>query len=97
MTEQEFINSLFYEFVGFLKYSPQSFFVLEPFEAIEIISKAKTRFKFEHELMYISVRNAIGSMFSKGYKYQDVFKENEAKKEVTEEEKQQMKEFLENW
>lgn len=64
---------------------------------MEIIKKAKERFRFEHELMYIATRNAIASVFSKGYKYQDVFKESEAKKEVTEEEKQQMKEFLENW
>ncbi|SCI51445.1 Uncharacterised protein [uncultured Clostridium sp.] len=88
---------MFLELVGFLNYSPQAFFMLEPCECFEIMQKARTRFKFEHELMYVAFSNAIGSAFSKNYKYNDVFKSSKSKKEVTKEEKQRMKEYFENW
>lgn len=71
--------------------------MLEPYECEELIVKARERYKFDHELMYIATRNAIGSVFAKGYKYEDVFKSSEQKKEVTKEEKQELKEYFENW
>ena len=66
-------------------YSPQSFFVLEPKECIDIIEASRKRFQFEHELQYIAMLNAIGPMYIKNYRYRDIFKDNKAKKEVTEE------------
>ena len=83
--------------MGSLGYSPQSFFVLEPFECIDIIEASRKRFQFEHELNYIAVLNAVGPIFSKNYKYKDVFKENKAKKEITEEEREDMRKMLEDW
>ena len=77
--------------------SPQSFFVLEPYECIDIIEAARKRFQFEHELQYIAMLNAIGPMYIKNYKYRDIFKDNKAKKEVTQEEKEDMKKMLEDW
>lgn len=83
--------------MGSLGHSPQSFFVLEPFECIDIIEASRKRFQFEHELQYIAMLNAIGPMYIKNYKYRDIFKDNKAKKEVTEEEKEDMKKMLEDW
>ena len=83
--------------MGSLGYSPQSFFVLEPKECIDIIEASRKRFQFEHELQYIAMLNAIGPMYIKNYKYRDIFKDNKAKKEVTEEEKEDMKKMLEDW
>lgn len=71
--------------------------MLEPYECEELIVKARERYKFDHELMYIAVRNAIGTSFGKGYKYESVFDKAENKKEVNEEEKQKLKEYFENW
>ena len=50
----------------------------------------KDRLKFEHELQYIAICNALGKNFSKNYKYFDVFekKKENKKKEVTQEEKE---------
>ena len=76
--------------MGSLGYSPQSFFVLEPKECIDIIEASRKRFQFEHELQYIAMLNAIGPMYIKNYKYRDIFKDNKAKKEVTEEEKEEI-------
>ena len=36
-------------------------------------------------------------MYIKNYKYRDIFKDNKAKKEVTEEEKEDMRKMLEDW
>ena len=83
--------------MGSLGYSPQSFFVLEPKECIDIIEASRKRFQFEHELQYIAMLNAIGPMYIKNYKYRDIFKDNKAKKEVTEEEKDEMRKMLEDW
>lgn len=83
--------------MGSLGHSPQSFFVLEPVECMDIIEAARKRFQFEHELQYIAMLNAIGPMYIKNYKYRDIFKDNKAKKEVTEEEKEDMRKMLEDW
>ena len=83
--------------MGSLGHSPQSFFVLEPVECMDIIKAARKRFQFEHELNYIAVLNAVAPMFSKNYRYKDVFKENKAKKEITEEEREDMRRMLEDW
>ena len=83
--------------MGSLGHSPQSFFVLEPKECIDIIEASRKRFQFEHELNYIAVLNAVGPMYVKNYRYKDVFKENKAKKEITEEEREDMRKMLEDW
>ena len=83
--------------MGTLGYSPQSFFVLEPYECIDIIEASRKRFQCEHEMQDIAMLNAIGPMYIKNYKYRDIFKDNKAKKEVTEEEKEDMKKMLEDW
>ena len=83
--------------MGSLGYSPQSFFVLEPKECIDIIEASRKRFQFEHELQFIAMLNAIGPMYIKNYKYRDIFKDNKAKKEVTQEEKEEMRKMLEDW
>lgn len=64
---------------------------------MDIIAAARKRFQFEHELNYIAVLNAVAPMFSKNYKYKDVFKDNKAKKEITEEEREDMRKMLEDW
>ena len=85
--------------MGTLGYSPQSFFVLEPFECLDIMEASRKRLQYEHELQYTAMLNALGNVFVKNYTYKDVFKSNNrrTKKEVTEEEKAEMKDFLENW
>ena len=48
--------------------------------------------------MYIAISNALGKMFAKNYKYYDVIEKKEAKKkEVTQEEKEELKKYVENW
>ena len=85
--------------MGTLGYSPQSFFVLEPVECLDIMNASRKRLQYEHELQYTAMLNALGNVFIKNYTYKDVFKSNNerTKKEVTEEEKADMKNFLENW
>ena len=83
--------------MGTLGYSPQSFFILEPYECIDIIEASRKRFQFEHELQYIDMLNAIGPMYIKNYKYRNIFKDNKAKKEITEEEREDMRKMLEDW
>ena len=83
--------------MGFLNYSPQAFFILEPFEVLDLIEKAKQRIKFDHELQYIATVNAIGATFNKKHKYHDVFKDEVQKKQVTDEEREEMKKFLQDW
>ena len=75
-----------------------SFFVCEVKEILKLLEKMKNRIQFEHELMYIAICNALGKNFSKNYKYYDVFEKKEAKKkEVTQEEKEELKNYFENW
>nr|DAS93868.1 MAG TPA: hypothetical protein [Caudoviricetes sp.] len=75
-----------------------SFFMLEVVEVAKILEKMRDRLKFEHELQYIAICNALGKNFSKNYKYFDVFEKKEAKKkEVSEEEREELKNYFENW
>ena len=75
-----------------------SFFVCEVKEILKLLEKMKNRIQFEHELMYIAICNALGKNFSKNYKYYDLFEKKEAKKkEVTQEEKEELKNYFENW
>ena len=75
-----------------------SFFMLEVVEVVKILEKMRDRLKFEHELEYIAICNALGKNFSKNYKYVDVFEKKEVrKKEVTQEERQELKTYFENW
>ena len=86
--------------MGFLHYSPQDFFVLEPVECLEVLEKAKERIRLDHELQYIATINAIGVAFSdkkNKYEYFDVFNAKKKKTQVTEREKEDMKEYFKNW
>ena len=75
-----------------------SFFVCEAVEVKRLLEKMRDRMKFEHELQYVALCNAIGKNFSKNYKYFDVFeKEDAKKKEVTRQEKDKMRSYLDNW
>ena len=75
-----------------------SFFICEVKEILKLLEKMKNRIQFEHELMYIAICNALGKNFSKNYKYYDVFEKKEAKKkEVSEEEREELKNYFENW
>ena len=75
-----------------------SFFICEVKEILKLLEKMKNRIQFEHELMYIAICNALGKNFSKNYKHYDVFEKKEAKKkEVTQEEKEELKNYFENW
>ena len=92
------INSLFLEAIGFYNMPMASFFICEVKEILNLLEKMKNRIQFEHELMYIAICNALGKNFSKNYKYYDVFEKKEAKKkEVTQEEKEELKNYFENW
>ena len=92
------INSLFLEAIGFYNIPMASFFICEVKEILKLLEKMKNRIQFEHELMYIAICNALGKNFSKNYKYYDVFEKKEAKKkEVTQEEKEELKNYFENW
>ena len=75
-----------------------SFFICEVKEILKLLEKMKNRIQFEHELMYIAICNALGKNFSKNYRYVDIFEKKEAKKkEVTQEEKEELKNYFENW
>ena len=92
------INSLFLEAIGFYNMPMASFFICEVKEILKLLEKMKNRIQFEHELMYIAICNALGKNFSKNYKYYDVFEKKEAKKkEVTQEEKEELKDYFMNW
>ena len=92
------INSLFLEAIGFYNMPMASFFICEVKEILKLLEKMKNRIQFEHELMYIAICNALGKNFSKNYKYYDVIEKKEAKKkEVTQEEKEELKNYFENW
>ena len=83
--------------MGYLGYSPQLFYMCEPYELVKIIEKAKQRIEFEHRLQYIANINAIGRAMSKNYKYVDAFSDNKKKKTVTDDEREEMIEFLKEW
>ena len=84
--------------MGFYKISTLDFFVLEPVEIIELIEKAKLRIQYDHELQYIAFLNALGKSNSKNYKYFNAFEEPKKKKTtVTEQEKEDMINYLQNW
>ena len=75
-----------------------SFFICEVVEVVKLLEKMKDRLKFEHELQYIAICNALGKNFSKNYKYFDAFeKKKDIKKEVTDEEREELKTYFENW
>ena len=75
-----------------------SFFICEVKEILKLLEKMKNRIQFDHELQYIAICNALGKNFSKNYKYYDVFEKKEAKKkEVTQEEKEELKDYFMNW
>ena len=75
-----------------------SFFICEVKEILKLLEKMKNRIQFEHELMYIAICNALGKNFSKNYKYYDVFEKNKnKKKEVTKEEKENLKAYFDKW
>ena len=75
-----------------------SFFVCEVVDVKRLLKKMRDRIKYEHELQYVALCNAIGKNFSKNYKYFDVFeKEDAKKKEVTRQEKDKMRSYLDNW
>ena len=71
-----------------------SFFICKVDEVVKLLEKMKDRIKFEHELQYIAICNALGRNFSKNYKYFDVF---EKKKDVTQEEKEELKSYFDSW
>ena len=98
ITEQEFINTLFNEAIGFYNMPMASFFMLEVVEVVKILEKMRDRLKFEHELEYIAICNALGKNFSKNYRYVDIFeKKKHKKKEVTKEEKENLKTYFDKW
>ena len=75
-----------------------SFFMLEVVEVAKILEKMRDRLKFEHELEYIAICNALGKNFSKNYRYVDIFeKKKHKKKEVTKEEKENLKTYFDKW
>ena len=75
-----------------------SFFICEVIEVVKLLEKMKDSIKFEHELQYIAIFNALGKNFSRNYKYFDVFEKKEIKKkEVSEEEKEELKSYFSNW
>ena len=75
-----------------------SFFILEVVEVVKLLEKMKDKLKFEHELQYIAICNALGKNFSKNYKYFDIFEKKEnKKKEVTQEEKENLKSYFDKW
>lgn len=60
--------------LGYLNKSLADFYSLEPREIIKIIEVSRTRLQAEHNLMYISVVNAIGACFGgKDFDYIDAF------------------------
>ena len=86
------------EAIGFYNMPLASFFVCEVIEVVKLLEKMRDRIKFEHELQYIAISNALGKNFSKGYKYVDIFeKKKNVKKEVTDEEREELKSYFESW
>lgn len=75
-----------------------SFFILEVVEVVKLLEKMRSRIEFEHKLQFVAISNALGKAFNKNYKYNDMFEKKETnKKEVSQEEKEEIKAYFENW
>ena len=75
-----------------------SFFILEVVEVVKLLEKMRSRMEFEHKLQFVAISNDLGKAFNKNYKYNDLFeKKNEKKKEVTQEEREELKAYFESW
>ena len=86
------------EAIGFYNMPLASFFICEIIEVVKLLEKKRDRLKFEHELQYIAICNSLVKNFSKNYKYNDIFEKTEnKKKEVTQEEKENLKSYFDKW
>ena len=75
-----------------------SFFILEVVEVVKLLEKMRSRVEYEHKLQFVAISNALGSAFNKNYKYNDLFENKKAiKKEVTQEEREELKAYFESW
>lgn len=75
-----------------------SFFILEIVEVVKLLEKMRSRIEYEHKLQFVAISNALGSAFNKNYKYNDLFENKKAiKKEVTQEEREELKAYFESW
>ena len=75
-----------------------SFFILEVVEVVKLLEKMRSRIEYEHKLQFVAISNALGSAFNKNYKYNDLFENKKAiKKEVTQEEREELKDYFESW
>ena len=75
-----------------------SFFILEVVEVVKLLEKMRSRMEFEHKLQFVAISNYLCKAFNKNYKYNDLFeKKNEKKKEVTQEEREELKAYFESW
>ena len=72
--------------VAVLNMTVSDFFDLEPYILLDMFRTARDRIEYNHRLEYIAVKNAIGEMFSKNYRYIDIFDDKNTPKEYTEEE-----------
>ena len=75
-----------------------SFFILEIVEVVKLLEKMRSRIEYEHKLQFVAISNALGSAFNKNYKYNDLFENKKTiKKEVTQEEREELKAYFESW
>ena len=75
-----------------------SFFIYEVKEVVKLLEKMRDRIEYEHKLQYVAISNALGSAFNKNYKYNDLFEDKkDIKREVTQEEREELKSYFENW
>ena len=75
-----------------------SFFILEVVEVVKLLEKMRSRIEYEHKLQFVAISNALGSAFNKNYKNNDLFKNKKGiKKEVTQEEREELKAYFESW
>ena len=75
-----------------------SFFILEVVEVVKLLEKMRDRIEYEHKLQFVAISNALGKAFNKSYKYNDLFENKKAiKKEVTQEEREELKAYFESW
>ena len=75
-----------------------SFFILEVVEVVKLLEKMRSRIEYEQKLQFVAISNALGSAFNKNYKYNDLFENKKAiKKEVTQEEREELKAYFESW
>lgn len=82
--------------VAVLKMTVSDFFDLEPYMLVDMFETARERDEYIHRLECIAVMNAVGGMFSKKYKYIDIFDKDNIPKEYTEEEAKELKNELLN-